>query len=176
VLIVEGNGSRTEIGRCALWRGEIADCVHQNHIIRVRPLSGILPSYVDAYLNSPLGQLAIQLVASSTSGLYTLSVGKIEALPIALAPTAEQEAIVEAMEDQVSVLDHLDSDLDTRLKSTQGLRQAVLHHAFSGKLVPQDPKDEPASELLKRIAAERETRSQEAANAKRSAKKKVKAK
>ncbi len=38
LLIVEGNGSRSEIGRCAMWRGEVNDCVHQNHIIRVRPL------------------------------------------------------------------------------------------------------------------------------------------
>ena len=44
LLIVEGNGSRTEIGRCALWTGEVEDCVHQNHIIRVRPLPGIVPN------------------------------------------------------------------------------------------------------------------------------------
>jgi len=41
------------------------------------------------------------------------------------------------------------------VKSTQALRQAILRHAFTGKLVPQDPSDEPAWELLKRIAAER---------------------
>jgi type I restriction enzyme, S subunit len=41
LLIVEGNGSRTEIGRCAMWRGEVGDCVHQNHVIRVRPLAGV---------------------------------------------------------------------------------------------------------------------------------------
>lgn len=38
ILVVEGNASGGEIGRCALWNGEIADCVHQNHIIRCRPL------------------------------------------------------------------------------------------------------------------------------------------
>ena len=77
ILIVEGNGSRREIGRCALWLGEVADCVHQNHIIRVRPSDGVIPKYMDIFLNSPVGQTAIQNVVSSTSGLYTLSVGKI---------------------------------------------------------------------------------------------------
>jgi type I restriction enzyme S subunit len=167
LLIVEGNGSRTEIGRCALWSGEVEDCVHQNHIIRVRPLSGVVPTYANTFMNSPTGQLAIQHVASSTSGLYTLSVVKIERLPIALPTTAEQEAIVEAVEGQLSVIDHLEFDLASKLTNAQALRQSILRHAFSGKLVPQDPNDEPAPELLKRIAAEREQRAREAAAAKR---------
>src|SRR5262249_37446890 len=100
LLIVEGNGSRTEIGRCALWKGEVENCVHQNHIIRVRPIVEVISKYANVFLNSPVGQSAIQYVASSTSGLYTLSVTKIEQLPLALAPLAEQEAIVEAVDDQ----------------------------------------------------------------------------
>jgi type I restriction enzyme S subunit len=62
-----------------------------------------------------------------------------------LPPLAEQEAIVEA-------------ELDAKLKNAQSLRHAILRHAFTGQLVPQDPNDKPASELLKRIAAERERR------------------
>jgi type I restriction enzyme, S subunit len=159
LLIVEGNGSKTEIGRCALWKGEIDDCVHQNHIIRVRLMAGIAPAFADQFLNSPTGQVAIQTVASSTSGLYTLSVSKIGKLPMAVPPVREQTVIVEAVEAQLSVMDHLESDLETRLTSTQALRQSILRHAFTGQLVSQDPNDEPASELLKRIAAEREERS-----------------
>ena len=109
-------------------------------------------------------------MASSTSGLYTLSISKIKRLPLALAPTVEQEAIAEAVEDQLSIIEHLETDLDAKLKGAQGLRQAILRHTFTGKLVPQDPNDEPASELLKRIAAEREAHAREAAAAKRAAK------
>jgi len=166
LLIVEGNGSRTEIGRCALWKGEIVECVHQNHIIRARLMAGIIPKFADQFLNSPTGQNAIQTVASSTSGLYTLSVSKIAKLPIPIPPTQEQEAIVEAVEDQLSVIHHLEQDLEVRLQGAQALRQSILRCAFSGQLVPQDPNDEPASELLKRIAAEREERARLARAAK----------
>ena len=167
LLIVEGNGSRTEIGRCALWLGEIENCVHQNHIIRVRPSEGLIPRYMDIFLNSPTGQFAIQNVASSTSGLYTLSISKIKQLPLALPPTTEQETIVAAVQAQLSAIDQLEADIDVKFQSAQALRQSILKHAFTGKLVPQDPDDEPASELLKRIAAERKARVQEATAAKR---------
>ena len=89
-------------------------------------------------------------------------------LPLALPPEAEQEVIVEIAEAQLFVIDRVESDLDAKLTHARGLRQAILHHAFTGKLVPQDPNDEPASELLKRVAAERETRAREARAAQRS--------
>jgi type I restriction enzyme, S subunit len=64
--------------------------------------------------------------------------------------------MVELVEDQLSVIDHLESGLDAKLKSAQALRQAILRRAFAGELAPQqDSNDEPAAELLKRIAAER---------------------
>lgn len=94
----------------------------------------------------------------------------LKAAPVPLAPLEEQQAIVEAAEEQLSVIEHLDSDLEIKLKSAQSLRQSILRHAFSGKLVPQDPNDEPASELLKRIAGERAARAHKPAAAKRPAK------
>ena len=153
LLLVEGNGSRTEIGRCALWNGEVEDCVHQNHIIRVRLATGVLPQYVDIFLNSPIGQLAIQQAASSTSGLYTLSVNKVRRLALALPPTAEQQAIVDRVEGQLSSVGQIDNVLSDKLAGAANLRQSILHQAFTGKLLPQDPNDEPASKLIERISA-----------------------
>ena len=91
--------------------------------------------------------------------------------PVALPPRTEQEAIVEAVEDQLSVIDHLEADIGMKLESATSLRHAILRRAFTGQLVPQDSNDEPASELLKRIATEREARTRETAAAKRAAKK-----
>ena len=53
MLVVEGNGSVNQIGRAALWDGQIEDCVHQNHLIRVRPGEGLLPQYLALCWNAP---------------------------------------------------------------------------------------------------------------------------
>ena len=110
--------------------------------------------------------------AATSAGQYNISLRLLNTLTIPLPPSAEQKVIFEAVEDQLSIVDHLETNLDAKLKAAQGLRQAILRHAFSGKLVPQDPNDEPASELLKRIAAEREARTKEATVSKRVARKK----
>ena len=155
VLLVEGNGSRTEIGRCALWNGEVEDCVHQNHIIRVRLATSVLPQYINIFLNSPIGQFAIQQAASSTSGLYTLSVNKVKRLSLPLPPTAEQQAIADCVEGHAAGIEQIDTTLTDKLSSATRLRQSILHQAFTGNLLPQDPNDEPASDLIGRIAAAR---------------------
>ena len=138
VLLVEGNGSRKEIGRCAIWNGEVEDCVHQNHIIRVRLAKGVLPQYASVFLNSPMGQLAIQQAASSTSGLYTLSVKKVKGLSIPLPPVSEQRAIVDLVARQASSVDRVGEGLATSAQADR-LRQSILHRAFAGNLSPKTP-------------------------------------
>ena len=156
LLIVEGNGSPSQIGRMAIWKGEIEDCVHQNHIIRARLQGELVPLYVESYWNSPIGASEVSKVASSTSGLYTLSVSKVSDLPMPLPPLAEQFRIVAEVERRLSVIQQTEASVEINLTRAERLRQSILKQAFSGKLVPQDPNDEPASELLERIRVERE--------------------
>ena len=102
--------------------------------------------------------------------MRNVSQESVLAIALPLAPAEECLALLDFVEDQLSVIDHLDSDLEAKLKSAQALRQSILKAAFEGKLVPQDPSDEPASELLKRIAAERAERERLAKDAKKAAK------
>jgi type I restriction enzyme, S subunit len=153
LLIVEGNGSLTEIGRSAIWRGEIPNCVHQNHIIRVRPLGGMVTGFVNMYWNSPNGAKRVMAEAASTSGLYTLSVTKVCRLPVPIPPLAEQAQIVAEVDRRLSVADAAETQVEHALQRAARLRQAILKRAFEGKLVPQDPTDEPAAALRERIKA-----------------------
>ena len=115
LLVVEGNGSPTEIGRMAVWNAEIEGCVHQNHLIRIRPHNEIIPEFVAYYWNSLEGSSSVTEVASSTSGLYTLNVGKIKQLCVPIAPIAEQRRIV-------AKLDELFSDLDAGVAALERVR------------------------------------------------------
>ena len=87
LLFVEGNGSPDQIGRVAIWNGEIEDCVHQNHLIKARfDLKRMSPIFAMYYFISERGRSQIKKRAVSTSGLYTLSVSKIAGFEIPLPP------------------------------------------------------------------------------------------
>ena len=90
LLIVEGNGSDTQIGRSAIWNGQIDPCVHQNHLIRVRLRDEALPLYVQTFLSSSEGRRQIMAKAVNTSGLHTLSTRKIRSIEIPGPPFSLQ--------------------------------------------------------------------------------------
>jgi type I restriction enzyme S subunit len=112
------------------------------------------------------------LKGSRGTGMQNLAgIDEIKELIIALPPKAEQEAIVFDIESRLSVCDKIEESISTSLQQAEALRQSILKKAFEGKLVAQDPNDEPASVLLERIRAERDKNKP----VKRVAKKKVKA-
>ena len=166
LMVVEGNGSPDQIGRVAEWNGELAICCHQNHLIKVRcdPAGVCLPRWLLLWLLSPLGRRTVLNKASSTSGLYTLSLSKLRALSFPVAPYREQTKAVD-------LADSLrDGGRSAGRKVRAGiefqsaaLRQSILKRAFEGRLVPQDPDDEPATVLLERIRAGREAKVRPAA-------------
>ncbi len=136
MLVVEGNGSVDQIGRVALWDGSIANCVHQNHLIKVRLGSEVLPEWALIWLLSPGGRHEIEQVSSSTSGLHTLSTGKVSRLPLPLPPVAEQLRIVAEVDRLLSIAREAETEVETNLKRAQALRQACLSSAFG-----QTPKE-----------------------------------
>ena len=73
-----------------------------------------------------------------------------------LAPDNEQLEIVNEIEYRLSVSENLEANIEVTLSKAEALRQSILKKAFEGKLVPQDPNDEPAWKLLERIKAEKE--------------------
>jgi type I restriction enzyme S subunit len=162
VTITGANVAKTAIVEVAL-----AEAYVSQHVGLIRLVSPALARLVHTYAVAPSGGRKRLLALAYGAGKPGLNLDNLRELPVPLPPLAEQEAMVESVEDQISVIDHLESDLDAKLKNAQALRQSVLRHAFSGRLVPQDLTDEPAYELLKRIAAEREQRAREEAAAKR---------
>ncbi|MGD9938045.1 MAG: restriction endonuclease subunit S [Methanoregulaceae archaeon] len=162
LLIVEGNGSLEQIGRVALWNGEIEPCVHQNHIIKIRFSDATDRRFALYWLLSPAGRQAITDVATSTSGLHTLSISKVENLPIPLPPLPEQHEIVRRVDALFALADRIEGEVAGACERVEALTQAVLAKAFRGELVPTEAElarregreYEPAGVLLERVQAE----------------------
>jgi len=79
----------------------------------------------------------------------------VKKIPVPICSKSEQQAIVSAIESRLSVCDKLEQTIDQTLALSASLRQSILKKAFEGRLVPQDPNDEPAEKLLERIKAEK---------------------
>jgi type I restriction enzyme S subunit len=159
LLIVEGNGSKDQIGRLAIWDGSVEPCVHQNHLIRVRLSERVLPKFAVYWFCSQEGRSRIEHVASSSSGLYTLSVSKIGSLELPLPPLPEQHRIVARIEEIFTGLDAGVAALRHAKTQLQRYRHSVLAAAVTGQLTQawreQHPDTESAEDLLKWILKQR---------------------
>ena len=134
LLFVEGNGSKEQIGRVAIWNGSVENCLHQNHLIKGRPTGEMLPQYALYYLISRYGRKQILEVASSTSGLYTLSTNKVRNLMIPYADKEQQRKCTNTIEARISVCDSIEKTVDTALQQAEAMRQSILKQAFEGRL------------------------------------------
>ncbi len=130
LLVVEGNGSETEIGRCAEWGGEIEYCVHQNHLIRCRPISHSGSQFTLLSLNSPFGMAQMKRLAITTSGLYNLSVGKIRNIVVPLPPKAEQRRILIKVAQLMVLCDELEAKLKQAQAASEALMEAVVRQVM----------------------------------------------
>lgn len=151
VLICEGG----EPGRCAVWREGSTDLVFQKAIHRARLDSKLLlPEWLAFCLKhqSNTGEIEDFFTGTTIKHLTGVSLAK---LLIPVPPIEEQCEIVRRVEKLFAFADRLEERLSQAQEAVQKLTPALLAKAFRGELVPQDPNDEPASELLKRLQESR---------------------
>lgn len=151
ILIVEGNGSGNEIGRCAIWHNELPLCIHQNHIIRMRrKTADILPEYALHYLNSEAGKSIMRERSKTTAGLFNLSAGKIKTIPLPMASLDEQSEIIHLIDSLLEKEQWAKESAEAALDQIDLMKKSILARAFRGELGTNDPSEESAVELLKR--------------------------
>ncbi|HBR2753761.1 TPA: restriction endonuclease subunit S [Klebsiella pneumoniae] len=131
ILIVEGNGSADEIGRCAIWLAPLEKCVYQNHLIRVRGIMEGYQEFIALYLNSPSGIKEMQRLAVTTSGLYNLSVGKIRGITIPLPPLNQQNLILPKIREYIFICDNLKISIQTTQQTQLHLADALTDAAIN---------------------------------------------
>jgi type I restriction enzyme S subunit len=149
--ILYTKGGTTGIARVNTYDIEFNVWVH----VAVLKLAGLVePFYIQHSLNSPFCYSQSQHFTHGV-GNQDLGLTRMIKIVLSLPPQDEQKKIIDEIEYLYSVIDQLEKTVDVNLKRAEKLRQSILKQAFEGKLVPQDPNDEPAEKLLERIKAEK---------------------
>jgi type I restriction enzyme S subunit len=145
------------VGRCAVAKDRHAGWLMTFHLLRARPdPRKCLPEYLrTVFEGAPhiRRQTREASIGTTRAGFNT---NLLAMLDVPLPPIPEQARIVTEVEDRLSVVEAADALLKNSLARGGRLRQSILKCAFEGKLVPQDPKDEPATVLLERIRAQQQ--------------------
>ena len=157
LLFTRLSGTLGYVGNCAVV-GELGDqkIEFPDRIFRGRCTSSASPHYIQNCFSTQTLREDLEAKAKSSAGHQRISLSDLREFRIPLPPLAEQRRIVAEVERRLSVIQQAEATVEASLAQAERLRQSILKQAFSGKLVPQDPDDEPASALLERIKAERE--------------------
>jgi type I restriction enzyme, S subunit len=152
VLVVSRGAT---IGRTSVVQVDYVFCL-MGSVILLKSVGIEVNSKMLAYwLRETNCQRKLVAVSGSTAQ-QAIYIRDIRPLVVVLPPQAEQCHVVEEIEEQISKIEAAETQIDHGLHRAARLRQSILKQAFEGKLVPQDPTDEPASMLLERLRASRE--------------------
>lgn len=152
-LLFNRTNSAELVGKTAIYKGQPKKCSFASYLIRVK-LIDVEPEYISAFINSAFGRAWIKAVVSQQVGQANVNGSKLKSLAIPLPPKDEQQEIVQRLENIFSQIDVFGALCAGELSRSARLRQSILKSAFAGKLVAQDPADEPASEILARIKSD----------------------
>ena len=131
--------------------------VFNNNLMRLRLVEGADPKFINYQLCAPPFRKIMETVKRATTSVAAVYGGDLKALPVAIPSAEEQNQISAMVEEKLGQIEAVALWCQTELTRSAALRQSILKDAFAGKLVPQDPTDEPAADLLARIRATRPT-------------------
>lgn len=156
LLFTRYNGSARLVGVCGRFKGK-EKTLYPDKIMRARLTSPTftLPAYVELAMNSGASAAHIGSKVKTSAGQHGIAGSDVKRVPVPLPPTAEQPEIVSRVEEAFSKADHVEAALDEQERAARALKQSILKAAFEGRLIPQDPADEPAAKLLERIRKEK---------------------
>jgi len=134
ILLTEG-GDWDKLGRGTVWQDEVAHCIHQNHIFRVRvDPTRFDPWYISALVSSPRGKEFFQAASKQTTNLASINQRQLKSFPIFDLPLERQRAMVaelDTLQAKVGALNALQTETAAELNA---MLPAILAKAFSGEL------------------------------------------
>ncbi len=133
VLMTEG-GDWDKLGRAAVWNDELPECIHQNHVFRVRPPlpTKLLPRWAVTYANSAFGRAYFEEASKQTTNLASINMTQLRGCPLPLPPLAEQHRIVAKVDELMALCDELEVGLNTTATASCHLLKATLQETLDG--------------------------------------------
>lgn len=143
-------------GDCAIYPIGSPEAVITADCLKFR----VLADYCDrgfycSFINSVVCKKQLGFITRGVAQ-KKISVERFKSIAVPLCSLPEQQEIVRLLDEQFEVIERNEREIDGALRQSEALRQAILQKAFTGRLVPQSPADEPASQLLARLRAERD--------------------
>ena len=150
-LLFNRTNSSEKVGKVSIFRGK-KPCIYAGYLVRFRPVRSD-SEFINYMMNSRYQWECCQSVKTDAVNQSNISASKFIQFLVPLPPLAEQKRIVAKIKELFMVADLLDATTNNLMNTSKQIDKKILDLAIRGKLMPQDPNDEPASELVKRIAA-----------------------
>ena len=134
LLLTEG-GDPDKLGRGTFWRDELPECIHQNHVFRLRfDLSAFNPAFLAFQFGSDYGKAYFLAHAKQTTGIATINRKVLDAFPLLSPSFAEQQAIAAKLTEGLTATQSLVSKRKARLEAVEKLPAALLREVFAGQV------------------------------------------
>jgi type I restriction enzyme S subunit len=150
-LVARGNGSLSLVGTGGLVEDEPDEVAYPDTLIRISldPIR-VLPGYLAAVWNTDGIRAQLESVARTTAGIYKVNQADLRNVMFPVPDIRRQAALVAELDRRLSSINAVAAEVAGTLVKACALRRSLLNAAVSGRLVPQDPSDEPAEDLLER--------------------------
>lgn len=143
------------VGKSAVYKKNYPSAVFASYLIKLKPKNGYSSDLISYYINSLFGRKYVVSVVTQQVGQANVNGTKLSNMPIPIMSQSEQNMIQAEIEKRFSTADSTQQIIEKTILESDRLRQSILKKAFEGKLVSQDPSDEPAEILLEKIKHEK---------------------
>ena len=133
VLMTEG-GDIDKLGRGALWRGEVPNMLHQNHIFAVRPSEALDSEFFVYWLDGPVARTYFRTTAKQTTNLAGTNKWTLGNLPVPVPPLDEQRRVVQALDEQTTTIGALVAETERFIELARERRAALITAAVTGQI------------------------------------------
>ena len=151
ILIIRSNGSRDLVGKCALVPQLDQEYAYASFLIRIKPSERVRAEYLVLFLNSADARAQMFAKAKSSAGINNINSKELGAILLKLPELWEQEEITRQVSKLLLVEKQAKEAAEQVIDQIDAMKKAILARAFRGELGTNDPAEESAVELLKRV-------------------------